>query len=71
MLAQILLEKFDISALLRVFETKKIERIPKNKMEMSLRDRLIVVAIWAAGFTSLLLLGLYPLDILDLNKKSY
>jgi hypothetical protein len=38
-------------------------------MEMSLRDRLIVVAIWAVGFTSFLLIGIDPLDILDLNQK--
>jgi Mn2+/Fe2+ NRAMP family transporter len=48
---------------------QKNERRLKNKREMSLRDRLIVVAIWVVGFTSFLLIGLDPLDILDLNHK--
>ena len=38
-------------------------------MEMSLKDRLIVVAIWAVGFTTFLLIGLDPLDILNLDQK--
>jgi Mn2+/Fe2+ NRAMP family transporter len=38
-------------------------------MEMSVRDRLTIVAFWAVGFTTYLLIGLDPLDILDFSQK--
>ena len=38
-------------------------------MEMSLKDRLIIVAMWAIGMIIFILIALDPLDILDTTQK--
>ena len=38
-------------------------------MEMSLKDRLIIVAMWAIGMIIYILIALDPLDILDTTQK--
>ena len=38
-------------------------------MEMSLKDRLIIVAMWAIGIIIYILIALDPLDILDATQK--
>ena len=40
-----------------------------QKMEMSLKDRLIIVAMWAIGMVIYLLIFVDPLDILDTSQK--
>jgi Mn2+/Fe2+ NRAMP family transporter len=38
-------------------------------MEMSLKDRLIIVAMWVIGMILFLLIAYDPLDILDTSQK--
>ena len=38
-------------------------------MEMSLKDRLIIVAMWAIGMIIFILIALDPLNILDTTQK--
>ena len=38
-------------------------------MEMNLKDRLIIVAMWAIGMIIFILIALDPLDILDTTQK--
>jgi Mn2+/Fe2+ NRAMP family transporter len=38
-------------------------------MELSRKDRLIIVAMWAIGMVIILLIAYDPLDILDITQK--
>jgi Mn2+/Fe2+ NRAMP family transporter len=38
-------------------------------MELSPKDRLIIVAMWAIGMMIFILIALDPLDILDITQK--
>ena len=41
----------------------------ENKMEISKKDRLIILVMWAIGMIVILLIALDPLDILDITQK--
>jgi hypothetical protein len=63
------IRKVQHNSIFEYFSWNEDKRRCKNKMEISLKDRLIVVAMWAIAMIILILIFWDPLDILDSTQK--
>ncbi len=63
------IRKVQHNSVFECFSWNKDKRRWENKMEMSVKDRLTILAMWTVGMIILILIFLDPLNILSSDQK--